>query len=95
MVATLRITTETKGERVRRLLCELVDTSYLCALFRRSDLTIALWRKRKGLPVVRIPGHRRDTIRFDKSEVMDWAITNNIRIFPVESPVEAGVRGGN
>ncbi len=75
---------ETVGEQVRNLLDQLVDTSYLCRMFRRGELTIHLWRRDKGLPVVRIHGEGRDTIRYDRAEVLAWANNRGYRIFPVK-----------
>jgi hypothetical protein len=80
---------ETHGELIRRLVAELVDTSYLCRVFNRSDLTVQLWRQNKGLPHVVIKGDKRDAIRYYLPEVTEWAARNNVRIFPVE-PKGAG-----
>ena len=62
----------------------LLTTSDLCKLFKRGWLTILIWRRDKGLPYVRIPGHKRDTIRFDRKAVLKWAQQTGRRIYPNE-----------
>jgi hypothetical protein len=64
---------------------DLVDTNYVMQLFRRSELTIAYWRKNDGLPYVRIKGNARDTIRFDRKAVLRWAKKNHRRMYPVSA----------
>lgn len=56
----------------------------LVKLFRRSELTIHIWKRDKGLPHIRIPGSGRDTIRFDRPSVLTWAKENGKRTFIVE-----------
>lgn len=74
-------TTEAPTSKERyRILDNLLTEEDLSRLFRRSKLTIMLWRK-DGLPYVRIKGSHRDTIRFERTEVMVWARKNNKRIY--------------
>ncbi len=67
------------------MLENLLTTNDLCNLFRRSLMTILIWRKNKGLPYIRIPGSKRDTIRFDQEAVLEWAQRTGRRIYPYES----------
>lgn len=78
MVAMAEPTTE--SNEVYRILEGLVDTEYLAKLFARSEQTIMLWRQHDGLPYVRIPGSGRDTIRYDKAEVLEWARKKGKRV---------------
>ena len=57
----------------------LLTTSQMCELFDVTSQTITNWR-RKGLPCVRIPGNRKDGIRFRPSEVLRWAKKNGKKI---------------
>jgi hypothetical protein len=41
-----------------------------------STMTLHIWRRRRGLPTVVIPGEGRNTIRFLPDEVADWAKQN-------------------
>ncbi len=72
------------GKEVFRILGEeLVGLDYVKKLFRRGELTIMLWRKKKSLPYVRINGDSRPSIRFDPAELQDWAKKNKVRTFLV------------
>jgi len=59
----------------------LLNTRDLAKMFDRSSLTIHLWKKKFGLPYIRIPGAGRDTIRYDKKAVKAWAKENDKEIF--------------
>ena len=59
---------------------ELLTTIDLERMFEVTSMTIYNWRKTKALPEVRIPGHQRDTIRFNKSDVLAWAEKNGVTI---------------
>jgi hypothetical protein len=66
------------------VLDQYVTVGRLCAMFKRSALTIAVWRETKGLPYVEIPGDDRPAIRFDLPDVLKWAKKNKIRVFDVD-----------
>jgi hypothetical protein len=76
------------GTLVRELVAKLWTMDDVQRLFRRSELTVALWVKNHGLPVVRIPGQSRDSIRFDPTEVKAWAKTNGKTVY--ETPAVVG-----
>lgn len=57
-----------------------LNTADLTRLFSRSPLTILLWRKNKNLPYIRIKGEKRDTIRYDRAKVEEWAKQQGLRI---------------
>jgi hypothetical protein len=68
-------------EALLRYLNSLWTLQDLMVLFDRKELTIHLWIKNESLPVVRIPGDKRDSIRFDRDDVLRWARTKKKRIF--------------
>lgn len=41
--------------------------------FRKSAMTIHLWRRRLALPVIVIPGRERPAIRYSPRDVLAWA----------------------
>lgn len=59
----------------------LMTHSDVCRLFRKSELTIMLWRQNDGLPAIRIPGESRDTLRYERNAVMSWAKAKGKRVF--------------
>lgn len=69
-----------RTEEFKQWLSRLLTMSDLQRIFRRSELTISGWMK-NGLPVIRIPGQARDTIRFDRDEVLSWAREQGKRLF--------------
>lgn len=52
----------------------LLTTDDLCKMFGRGSLTIYLWRRKHGLPTVRLPGGKKPPVRFDADAVRAWAI---------------------
>jgi phage terminase Nu1 subunit (DNA packaging protein) len=58
----------------------LLTVRDLAELFDRTEQTIYLWCRTQGLPVIRIKGAKRDTIRFDLAKVVDWAMKRRKRI---------------
>ena len=42
-------------------------------MFDVSEMTIASWRKKLDFPTIILPGKKRHTVRFVKSEVIVWA----------------------
>lgn len=68
-------------QKAREWLASLLTMQQVQKLFRRSELTISLWIKNDGLPVVRIEGDKRDTLRFDRAEVSQWARDKGKRIY--------------
>lgn len=57
-----------------------VTTKYVAKLLSRTELTIHHWTKKEGLPYIRIPGDGRDTIRYDKQAVIQWATQTGRRV---------------
>ena len=74
--ATPETTVPDQPERVE-ILNDMLTTADLMSAFDRSEITISIWRARKGLPYVRIKGTSRDTIRYRKAEVLAWANEND------------------
>lgn len=62
---------------------DMVTTNYLCRLFNRGVLTIMHWRQHSGLPYIRLKGEGRDAIRYNKTDVMEWARSTGKRIYRV------------
>ena len=52
---------------------DLLTTKALQQIVGRSRVTIWLWRKRHGMPVVRIKGDTRDGIRYRLPAIRRWA----------------------
>ena len=48
-------------------------------LFRRTEMTIYLWRRDKGMPYIQLPGGKLKSVRFDVDKILKWAKTLNIR----------------
>jgi len=70
-------------------LSKLLTTQDICRMFaRQSEMTIQLWRKNDGMPIIKIPGIARNTIRFDFEAVEKWAKKVNKRIYWVPEWVE-------
>mgnify|MGYP003815892779 CR=1 FL=1 len=55
---------------------KIISRKEVMALFGKSELTIMKWQQNKGLPYIRIPGDKRDTIKFDKEAVVAWGKAN-------------------
>lgn len=58
-----------------KIIDDLLSTSQVAKLLKKSKLTISNWRYR-GCPYVRIKGAERDAIRFCIREVVAWAKKN-------------------
>lgn len=58
---------------VEEVLTGLMTTGEVARLFNRDKQTVNVWRREKGLPFVRIPGDARDTIRYRRAAVLEWA----------------------
>jgi hypothetical protein len=74
-------TPRTQRVNIRALLADLWTIQDVMRLFRKSEQTISIWIVREQLPVIRIPGARRPTLRFDRDEVLEWARNKGKRIF--------------
>lgn len=60
----------------------LVTDVYLAQdVFGCALNTIYHWRKRRGLPYVKIPGHRMDVVRFRVEDVLAWAAEEGIQTY--------------
>jgi hypothetical protein len=59
---------------------QLLNIDDLCRMFDVTEMTIHRWRKRLNLPVVLIPGHKVDAVRYDDLKVRKWAARNGIKI---------------
>lgn len=60
------------------VLSDLLDEQQVADRLGRSAQSVALWRRHRGLPYVRIPGSGRDTIRYRWPAVLQWAKTCGI-----------------
>ena len=73
------------GTKIQEAVDELLTEKQVAGMFSASTQTIIAWRKDFGLPVVRITGDERDTIRYNEQDVREWAekygkkITKNAR----------------
>ncbi len=59
-----------------RILRGLITTADVARLFDRTPQSVKLWVKLHGLPHIRIPGERRDTIRYELPAILGWAKRN-------------------
>ena len=60
------------------ILGNLLTVTSIKRLFDRTDVTLYVWRKQRGMPYVKIPGDRKPGIRFDVEAVCAWADDNGI-----------------
>lgn len=67
-------------EELEKHLASLWTTTDVARLFGVTPMTVSLWRTNKRLPTIVIPGDSRAAIRFDRDEVMKWALENKIRM---------------
>ena len=51
----------------------LLTLSEVATLFKRTTVTIYLWREKLGFPFVRFPSKSRDIILYRKSDIKKWA----------------------
>jgi hypothetical protein len=65
---------------MRKQLDCLLTTVDLCAIFDRNEMTIYLWRKNRGLPVVKIASDHKPVVRFDWRSVRAWAQANQVKV---------------
>lgn len=70
-----------RKEELLRYLNSLWTKQDLMKVFNRGHLTIQYWYQREGMPVVRIPGVKRDSVRFDRDEILAWAKKRQKQIF--------------
>jgi hypothetical protein len=55
---------------------DLLTSDQVAALYGVTIPALYLWRQRLGMPYVRIPGYRRDSIRFRLADVLKWGVRN-------------------
>lgn len=75
---TVDRTSSGKFEKDVETLHDLITTEQCARLFKRTPLTVHIWRKDRGLPFVRIPGSGRDPIRFRIKRVVAWAVEKRV-----------------
>lgn len=56
---------------------DLMTISDVTEMFDVGQMTIWSWRNTLDMPVIEIPGNKRNNIRFDKPQVIKWAKMNN------------------
>lgn len=70
-----------RSRQIQQLLDSLLTTYDLARKFKRTSMTISLWRRQRDLPAVVIKFGRRNVIRFVARDVQEWARKNKIPIF--------------
>lgn len=68
--------TTTQAPPGAEVLDGLLTTSDVCRVFGRSYQTVRKWRVRRSMPYVVVPGTGRDTIRYRREDVDEWARKN-------------------
>ncbi|MFA5262226.1 MAG: helix-turn-helix domain-containing protein [Opitutaceae bacterium] len=58
----------------------LLTVRQVAEMFDRTEQTIALWYRAGKIPCIRIPGAKKDAIRFDFDAVVAWAKENHKRL---------------
>lgn len=77
------------SNELQKTLDGLWTTAHLCRLFKRTRMTISLWRRNKSLPAIVIPGDVRPTILFVPSEILAWAAANKINVYRYTSEIRS------
>lgn len=57
----------------QKYLHTLWTTQDVMRVFRRSEMTINIWRREHGMPYFLIPSDQRPAIRYDSDLVREWA----------------------
>lgn len=67
---------------LQKSLDQLWTTQDLCSRFASEPtaMTIFTWRRDRGLPFIKVPGTKRDTIRFVPNDVKAWARKNGLKL---------------
>lgn len=77
----MSVSTVERPTPAEEILGDLLDTAQMVKLFGVTELSIHNWRAGKGLPYVRIPGSGRDTIRYRRAAVKEWAEREGRQMF--------------
>ena len=67
--------------RLEKELSDLWTTDVLVQKFRVSPMTLWVWRSKRGLPTLSLPGKKRDSVRFIPAEVTKWAKENKVEMY--------------
>jgi len=70
-----------RSHQIQRLLNDLLTTRDLTRMFKKTSMTISLWRRQRGMPAIVLQFGRRNVIRFVARDVQEWARKNKIPIF--------------
>lgn len=67
-----------RSEKIK-FLNSLLTVQEVCKMFNVSGQSVHNWKRTRGFPAYEIRGFRRQTLRFDLSEVEAWAAKNGLR----------------
>jgi hypothetical protein len=67
-----------RSRQIQHQLDNLLTAQDLSRMFRKTSMTISLWRRQRDLPAVVIKFGRRNVVRFVAREVQEWARKNEI-----------------
>lgn len=67
--------------RLTRDLEALWTTEKLARTFQVSPMTLWVWRTKRGLPQLELPGRKRPAVRFIPEEVRRWAKDNKVKMY--------------
>lgn len=63
----------------------LLTTDDVCKMLRRTPMSIHLYRKKKSMPYIKLPGGvtpgSKPPVRFYEKDIQSWAMQNNIPFY--------------
>jgi hypothetical protein len=66
------------AKQLEQQLSGLLTVKDICAMFDITDMTVAAWRRKRGMPTLVIGGGKKQTLRFIPEEIQAWARQHNI-----------------
>lgn len=70
-----------RSYQIQHELDNLLTTRDLTQMFRKTSMTISLWRRQRDLPAIVLLFGRRNVVRFVARDVRAWARKNKIPMF--------------
>ena len=67
-----------RSRQIQHQLDSLLTAQDLARMFKRTSMTISLWRRQRDLPAIVMQFGRRNVVRFVARDVQEWARKNKI-----------------